>query len=90
VGVAVGVGVAVVKGFIDRLERTPEGPYVVVDFKTGSSMESKNTIRDNIQMNVYCLAVKNKFGKLPARASLLYLKKRKMVDYVPDPQHFEQ
>jgi DNA helicase-2/ATP-dependent DNA helicase PcrA len=79
-----------VKGFIDRLERTPKGQYVVVDFKTGSSMESKNTIRDNIQMNVYCLAVQNKFGELPARASLLYLKTRKMVDYLPELEYFEK
>jgi DNA helicase-2/ATP-dependent DNA helicase PcrA len=78
-----------VKGFIDRLERTPEGHYVVVDFKTGSSMESKNTIKDNIQMNVYCLAVQNKFGQLPERASLLYLKKGKTVDYTPDPENVE-
>lgn len=78
-----------VKGFIDRLERRSDGHYNVVDFKTGSSMESKRTIRENIQMNVYCLAVQNKFGQLPARASLFYLKKRKMVDYEPDPQHLE-
>jgi DNA helicase-2/ATP-dependent DNA helicase PcrA len=75
-----------VKGFIDRLERTPDGHYVVVDFKTGSSTESKRTIRDSIQMNVYCLAVQNKFRQIPSRASLLYLKKKKMVDYEPDPQ----
>ena len=25
----------IVKGFIDRVERTPEGNYVVIDFKTG-------------------------------------------------------
>ena len=24
-----------VKGYIDRIERTPDGEYVVVDFKTG-------------------------------------------------------
>ena len=79
-----------VKGFIDRLERTNDGQYVVVDFKTGSSMESKKTILDNIQMNVYCLAVQNKFGQLPARCSLLYLKKRRIVDYEPDTQNLEK
>ena len=68
-----------VKGFIDRLERTPDGHYVVVDFKTGSSTESKRTIRESIQMNVYCLAVQHKFRQLPARASLLYLKKKRKL-----------
>jgi len=79
-----------VKGFIDRLEQTSDGQYVVVDFKTGTSMESKKTIMDNIQMNVYCLAVQNKFGQIPVRASLLYLKKRRLVDYEPDAQHLEK
>ncbi len=52
----------VVKGFIDRVERTPEGNYVVIDFKTGSQSETKNTIKENIQMNVYCLAILEKFA----------------------------
>ena len=79
-----------VKGFIDRLERTSDGEYVVVDFKTGSTIESKKIIPDNIQMNVYCLAVQNKFGKIPVRCSLLYLKKKRMVDYEPDIQNLEK
>jgi DNA helicase-2/ATP-dependent DNA helicase PcrA len=59
-----------VKGFIDRVERTPEGNYVVIDFKTGYQSETKNSIKENIQMNVYCLAIAEKFGTLPHRASL--------------------
>lgn len=79
-----------VKGFIDRLERTSDSQYVVVDFKTGSSMESKKMMPDNIQMNVYCLAVQNKFGQIPVRCSLLYLKKKRTVDYEPDEQNLEE
>lgn len=79
-----------VKGFIDRLERTSDGHYVVVDFKTGSTMESKKTMPDNIQMNVYCLAVQNRFGQIPVRASLVYLKKRRTVDYEPDAQNLAE
>jgi DNA helicase-2/ATP-dependent DNA helicase PcrA len=59
-----------VKGFIDRVERTHEGNYVVIDFKTGYQSETKNSIKENIQMNVYCLAIAEKFGTLPHRASL--------------------
>jgi len=59
-----------VKGFIDRVERTPEGNYIVIDFKTGYQSETKNSIKENIQMNVYCLAIAEKFGTLPHRASL--------------------
>ena len=74
----------VVKGFIDRLERTKEGEYCVIDFKTGSKSENGNTIKEDIQMNVYALAVLKKYGKLPVRASLYYIKTNETVDYVPD------
>jgi DNA helicase-2/ATP-dependent DNA helicase PcrA len=76
-----------VKGFIDRLERTADGEYVVIDYKTGYPSESKNSIRENIQMNVYCLAIRKKCGKLPQRASLFYVKHNKLVDYYPDEEH---
>ena len=74
-----------VKGFIDRIEKTPEGGYVVIDFKTGSKPSdlTKNTIPENLQMNVYSLTVQQLFGSVPERASLFYLKEGKMVDYHP-------
>ena len=74
-----------VKGFIDRIEKTPEGGYVVIDFKTGSKPSdlTKNTIPENLQMNVYSLTVQQLFGSVPERASLFYLKDEKMVDYHP-------
>ena len=84
------LGGRIVKGFIDRVERTPEGNYVVIDFKTGYQSETKNSIKENIQMNVYCLAVLEKFGALPLRASLFYVKHEKMVDYFPDSEQLEQ
>jgi DNA helicase-2/ATP-dependent DNA helicase PcrA len=80
----------IVKGFIDRVELTPEGNYVVIDFKTGSQSETKNSIKENIQMNVYCLAILEKFGALPRRASLFYVKHEKMVDYFPDSVQLEK
>lgn len=79
-----------VKGYSDRLERTKDGEYVVIDFKTGSTNLTRNTIRDDIQMNTYCLAVLNKFGRLPKRASLVYIERNKMVNYTPDAEHVER
>ena len=80
----------IVKGFIDRVERIPEGDYVVINFKTGYQSETKNSITENIQMNVYCLALLEKFGALPHRASLFYVKREKMVDYFPDSEQLEK
>jgi DNA helicase-2/ATP-dependent DNA helicase PcrA len=60
-----------VKGFIDRIEQTPEGEYVVVDFKTGAKPSSltKNSVLSDIQLNLCSLAIKEMFGRLPVRAS---------------------
>jgi DNA helicase II / ATP-dependent DNA helicase PcrA len=80
----------VVKGFIDRVERTPKGNYVVIDFKTGSQSETKSSIKENIQMNVYCLAILEKFDALPRRALLFYVKHEKTVDYFPDSDQLEK
>jgi len=74
-----------VRGKIDRLERRPDGRLVVVDFKTGSttSAPTKNTVRDEIQLNLYALAVYAEFRELPAEAAYLYLKETKYIPYVP-------
>ena len=50
------------------------------DYKTGKSMLNGNTIRTDIQMNLYSLAAKL-YGKLPKSASFLYLRKEKKVSY---------
>ncbi|MCX6699104.1 MAG: PD-(D/E)XK nuclease family protein [Methanomicrobiales archaeon] len=75
-----------VKGYIDRLEQTPDGEIGVVDFKTGlkpSELTTKS-VREDFQMDLYCPGVKEMFGRLPVKASLFYLKDNKLVDYIPD------
>ena len=67
-------------GFIDRVEKTPEGRLAVVDFKTGGAYENSISIRTEPQMNIYALGVKKQYGELPASTSLFYLKHDKMVD----------
>jgi DNA helicase-2/ATP-dependent DNA helicase PcrA len=76
------------RGKIDRLERRPDGGLVVVDFKTGSlsSAPSRNTVKDEIQLNLYALAIFEEFGELPAEAAYLYLKETKYIPYVPTPE----
>jgi len=73
-------------GFIDRIEQTPGGGYVVIDFKSGSSKSSgitRKNLPENIQLNLYALAIKEMFGKLPERATLLYLKDNNPINYQP-------
>ncbi|MGD9936152.1 MAG: ATP-dependent helicase [Methanoregulaceae archaeon] len=76
------------RGKIDRLERRPDGRLVVVDFKTGStsSAPSRNSVREEIQLNLYALAIFEEFGELPAEAAYLYLKETKYIPYAPTPE----
>jgi DNA helicase-2/ATP-dependent DNA helicase PcrA len=75
-------------GFIDRIEQTPEGGYVVIDFKSGKKPGtiSKNKIKTNIQVNMYCLAIQHLTGALPERAELFFLKDGRHVHYVPNEE----
>jgi DNA helicase-2/ATP-dependent DNA helicase PcrA len=60
-----------INGVIDRVEQTPDGDYVIVDYKTGHTTPSK--VPDSLQLNIYCIAIQEKFGKLPIRASFFYV-----------------
>lgn len=60
------------KGKIDRLDRSPDGGYEVVDFKTGRSIISRDKLRVSPQANIYAHAVRERYGSLPAKVSMLY------------------
>ena len=75
------IGGKLVKGYIDRLEVTPEGRYHVVDYKTGdpSTVDAEN----DTQLNLYAEACKRNCLKeitlegntLPEQAMLFFPKK---------------
>ncbi|AKB85353.1 ATP-dependent DNA helicase [Methanococcoides methylutens] len=60
-------------GVIDRVDRTPEGEYIVIDYKTGKTTLPKSKLKDDVQLALYCLAVKEMYGKMPVQAGLLYV-----------------
>ncbi len=74
-----------IHGYIDRIEQTPAGGYVVIDFKSGKSPSNltKKSIPENIQLNLYAMAIREIFGELPERASLFYLADNRIIDYLP-------
>ncbi|MDA0525416.1 UvrD-helicase domain-containing protein [Methanococcoides alaskense] len=75
-------------GFIDRIDQTPDGEYVVIDYKTGKTTTPKKKLKEDVQIALYCLAVKEKYGKLPVQAGHLYVnpnvQELRLVDVVEE------
>ncbi len=63
-------------GSIDRIEKTPSGDFDVIDFKTGGVYETKKTIKDNIQMNIYALATEKLIRKTTKNYVVILLEER--------------
>ncbi len=70
-----------ISGKIDRVDMTPDGEYEVIDFKTGYAYKTKNTIKEDVQMNIYALGTEKLYGKLPKKTSLFYIKDNKLVPH---------
>ncbi len=81
---------ATISGIIDRVEMTPDGEYEVIDFKTGKAYKNKNTIKNDIQMNVYALGTEKLYQKLPKKTSLFYIKSNEIVSHFIDRERLEE
>jgi len=67
----------VINGRIDKIEKNDNGEYELVDYKTGTTVKKEVDLVSDVQLNVYAAAMKEnpKFGKLPVKATLMYLRK---------------
>ena len=56
-----------VLGYIDRIDGDPQNPstWIVTDYKSGSSVKSKDFLRTDIQLAVYAQAIFKQFGAYP-------------------------
>ncbi len=63
------LGRALVRGTIDRVERTPEGTVVIVDLKTGNRFPTKAQAAAHAQLGMYQLALEH--GAIPAAEGLV-------------------
>ena len=66
-----------VNGKIDRIEKTPEGDFIIIDYKTGGKNKKVGKVEESLQLNMYCIALQEhkKYGKLPKTASFFYVEK---------------
>jgi putative RecB family exonuclease len=72
------------KGFIDRLDRSPAGDLRVVDYKSGKSPHEAFEGKALFQLRFYALVLWRSTGVLPRLLRLYYLRDREVLDYSPD------
>jgi putative RecB family exonuclease len=77
------------KGFVDRLDRSPAGDLRVVDYKTGKSPHENYEGKALFQLRFYALTLWRSTGVLPRLLRLYYLRNREVIDYSPDTADLE-
>ncbi len=61
-----------VRGFIDAIRMLPNGEVHIVDYKTNSRSEIKESIRR--QLSIYAMMYEEKHGKLPEKVGAFFLR----------------
>ncbi len=72
------------RGYVDRLDVSPEGLMRVVDYKTGKSPAERYQGKALFQMKFYALVLWRMRGQIPARLQLVYIGDGEVVRYDPD------
>lgn len=77
------VGPGYLHGFIDRIQRCPDGTIELIDFKTSRQALSEAQARQSLQILIYALATREVYGLPLDRLTLVYprLSKRISVSF---------
>jgi putative RecB family exonuclease len=79
----------VLRGYVDRLDVSPDGRLRVVDYKTGRSPSELFETKALFQMRFYALVLWKLRGVVPAMLQLVYLGNGEVVRYSPDERELE-
>lgn len=71
------------RGFVDRVDRSPDGKIRLVDYKTGRSPGAGYESKAMFQMRFYALVWWRMTGDVPARLQLMYLRDGQIISYDP-------
>lgn len=74
------------RGFVDRVDRAPDGRIRLVDYKTGKSPGAGFESKALFQMRFYALVWWRMTGDVPTRLQLLYLKDGQTIAYEPQAE----
>ncbi len=88
VEVEVGDGL-LLRGYIDRVDKAPNGALRVVDYKTGKSPSPRFAAEALFQMRFYALMIWRLDGVIPARLQLIYLGDGRTLTLDPTQEELE-
>lgn len=71
------------RGFVDRIDRAPNGDLRVVDYKTGKSPDPRYLDDKLAQLNFYALLLKQSVQQIPKRMQLVFLADSKVLTLDP-------
>jgi len=83
-----------ITGKIDRIDKTPDNLFEVIDYKTTKKMPSQAVVDKDLQLSVYHLGVANRWPsiikeKRPIKVSLYYLKHGEKLSSLRQAEHLE-
>ncbi|MEK7614553.1 MAG: PD-(D/E)XK nuclease family protein [Patescibacteria group bacterium] len=75
-------------GIIDRIDKNEaDGSYEIIDYKTGKKMPAEKKLAENLQLNVYHLALVNRWPSIKPekiKISLYFLKHNEKISATPE------
>ncbi|MCH1866850.1 PD-(D/E)XK nuclease family protein [Nocardioides sp. CFH 31398] len=74
------------RGFVDRVDVSPDGLVRIVDYKTGRAPSELFEAKALFQLKFYALVLWRTRGRVPAMLQLIYLGNGEVLRYVPDEQ----
>lgn len=77
------IGGAVIHGFIDRLDRLPDGTYRIIDYKTYARAWSEREARERLQIPLYILGSRA-IGYDARQGELVFLRHGRRIVIAPD------
>src|SRR5690606_2613978 len=78
------------RGYVDRLDVSPDGELRVVDYKSGGAPREAFEARALFQLKFYALVLWRTRGVVPRVLRLLYLRDAEVCDYSPEAEELRR
>jgi putative RecB family exonuclease len=87
--VEVGKGKVILNGYIDRIDRTPDGKLVAIDYKTGKEKDQKE-IDDDFQLTLYSFVMRKIFEEVEEGVAIHYIKSGNIIKSTRSKKNFDE